>query len=238
MKSLTQTQIIYIKNDLKSRKPASGFKDELLDHMCTSVEEKLNDGQSFSDAYKQSILEFTEQGFLELKNQSPVVKKKRRILATQLSGATVAAMIFMMVLGVEAQDPPSINPLYEDAVISSGFGMRFDPRTKERKPHFGIDFKCPEGTPIKATADGVVTLAQEKEGGYGVRIKIEHDEHFTTAYAHLSKLKVKEGQKVKKGEIIGLSGNSGFSTAPHLHYEVFKDGKRVDPEEYFQPIEE
>ena len=232
MKTLTYTQVIYIKNDLKSKRPASGFREELLDHMCSSVENKLNEGMHFPQAYKQSIVEFTEQGFLELKTQSPVVKKKRRILASQLGGATVAAMIFMMVLGVEAQDPPTISPLYENAIVTSGFGLRVDPKTKEKKNHIGVDFKCNMGTPVKATANGVVISVSDTPGGYGKKIEIQHDENFVTRYAHLGEIQVEEGQKVKLGEVVAHSGNSGWSTAPHLHYEVIKDGKPVNPSDF------
>ena len=88
------------------------------------------------------------------------------------------------------------------------------------------------GTPVYATADGIILKTESKETGYGNRIIIKHDDQFESDYAHLSEFYVIENQQVKKGELIGLTGNSGASTLPHLHYEVRKNGKSVDPEEY------
>ena len=238
MKTLTHTQIIYIKNDLKLKRPASGFREELLDHMCSSIENKLNEGMNFADAYKLSLVEFTEQGFLELKNQSPVVKKKRRIIASQLGGATVAAMIFMMVLGVEAQDPPSRGPLDNEPTVTMSYGPIIDPFSKEEKHHFGMDFRAKIGTPVVATANGTVIEVNESNEGYGNKIVLKHDNEFKTLYAHLNEIKVSVGQEVKIGEIIGLSGNTGKSTGPHLHYEVIKSGKRVNPSDFMGQSDE
>ncbi len=98
--------------------------------------------------------------------------------------------------------------------------------------HKGIDFKVPIGTPVVAPADGKVIAVVTKKTGYGKYIKIKHDENFITLYAHLSAFNVKRGDIVKQGQQIGSTGNSGSSTAPHLHYEVIRNGKEVDPKEY------
>lgn len=131
---------------------------------------------------------------------------------------------------------PDISPIKESDLtrMSSGFGMRLDPRTKERRHHTGMDFSAPVGTDVYATADGVVKTAQSKKGGYGIMVEITHgkEDGYLTRYAHLDSFLVKAGQKVKKGDVIGKVGNSGFSTAPHLHYEIKVDGKSVDPQKY------
>lgn len=114
----------------------------------------------------------------------------------------------------------------------SGFGYRIHPIYKIRKMHSGIDFTAPVGTPIYATGDGVV-IAQGNERGYGNRIMINHGYGYVTKYAHMSKFKVKKGERVKRGDIIGHVGNTGASTGPHLHYEVFKNGKVVNPMSFF-----
>lgn len=128
-------------------------------------------------------------------------------------------------------DPPAIAPLGEQYEVSSGFGMRMHPIFKEKKWHRGIDFKAPHGTPVVATADGIIRFA-EKDGAYGLKVIIEHDGQYKSLYAHLSAIKVTAGDRITKGTVIGLVGNTGKSMAPHLHYEVVKDGKPVDPANY------
>jgi len=99
--------------------------------------------------------------------------------------------------------------------------------------HWGLDFTADVGTEIYATGDGIVEVVNENDWGYGKEIVLNHGFGYKTRYAHLSKFMVKKGQKIKRGEIIGLVGNTGKSTGPHLHYEVEKDGQKVNPIGYF-----
>ncbi|GGM27798.1 hypothetical protein GCM10011351_12100 [Paraliobacillus quinghaiensis] len=115
--------------------------------------------------------------------------------------------------------------------ISSHFGIRNDPFNATPSVHTGTDFGAPTGTPVYAGADGTVTKA-ERYGGYGKTIIVHHSGTYKTLYAHLSEMKVSYGDSVKKGEIIGLIGNTGRSTGPHLHYEIIKNGEPIDAEEY------
>ncbi|MDN5217266.1 M23/M56 family metallopeptidase [Fulvivirgaceae bacterium BMA12] len=117
----------------------------------------------------------------------------------------------------------------EYSKVSSGFGMAKHPVHNTEKMHHGIDMPAPIGTPVYATAPGVVTMVKTATGGYGKHIKIVHGA-YETLYAHLSAFEIKVGDKVTMGQLIGRVGNTGLSTEPHLHYEVIKDGKRVDPE--------
>jgi murein DD-endopeptidase MepM/ murein hydrolase activator NlpD len=117
--------------------------------------------------------------------------------------------------------------------ISSYYGYRLDPIYKVRKFHGGVDFSAPTGTEIYAPGDGVVTKVIKSRRGYGNTIIIDHDFNYGTKYSHLSKFLVKKGDKVKRGQVIGLVGNTGKSTAPHLHYEVHKNGKAINPIYYF-----
>lgn len=130
---------------------------------------------------------------------------------------------------------PAIQPVdfYDLRRIGSLFGYRTDPFYKVMKFHEGIDFTAAVGTPIYATGDGVVASAEYNSGGYGNEIMLNHGFNYETRYAHLSKIKVKVGQRVKRGEIIGLMGNTGKSTAPHLHYEVLKAGVPMNPIYFF-----
>lgn len=127
---------------------------------------------------------------------------------------------------------PAIRPLRNMYRISSGFGRRYHPILKTLRPHTGIDIAAPKGTPIYATADGVV--AKETGGsGYGITVVLNHGYSYKTLYAHMSKKVVKPGQKIKRGQIIGYVGNTGLSFGSHLHYEVIKGGQYVDPVYYF-----
>ena len=142
---------------------------------------------------------------------------------------------------------PGVIPLHiKDYTMSSGYGVRRDPVYGTRKFHEGLDFAATTGTPVYATADGVVEVA-ERKGGYGNCIDIAHGYNYLTRYAHLSEILVKQGQNVKRGEMIGKVGSTGKSTGPHLHYEVrFKDEPQnpvnyyfldLTPEEYAEMIQ-
>lgn len=96
-----------------------------------------------------------------------------------------------------------------------------------------MDFSAPRGTPIFATGDAVVTRADNKSSGYGKHVRLDHGYGYVTLYAHLSKYNVSVGQKVKRGDLIAFVGNTGRSQAPHLHYEVFKDGERINPINFY-----
>lgn len=114
---------------------------------------------------------------------------------------------------------------------SRGFGMKYDPFTGYKQMHRGIDIANRNGTPVIATADGIVKRARVS-AGMGRFITIDHGFGFQTRYGHLSKFKVKEGQRVKRGEIIALMGSTGYSTGPHLHYEVIRNGKFFNPHNF------
>ena len=130
---------------------------------------------------------------------------------------------------------PAIQPVKNEDLkhMASGFGYRTDPFTKARKMHEGMDFTAPSGTPIYATGDGVVKNADNSLSGYGNHIEINHGFGYLTLYGHLSAYKVRAGQSVKRGDVIGYVGSTGRSQAPHLHYEVHKDGKVVNPLNFY-----
>jgi len=130
---------------------------------------------------------------------------------------------------------PAIQPVANKDLkrIASGFGYRIHPIYKTLRMHTGIDFSAPIGTPIYATGDGVVEHLKNKMTGYGKVMMINHGFGYESLYAHMSKIFVKPGEKVKRGQIIGYVGNTGRSTGPHLHYEIRKNGKPVNPVHFF-----
>lgn len=130
---------------------------------------------------------------------------------------------------------PAIQPVKNEDLtrMASGYGMRWDPIYKIRKMHQGMDFSAPVGTEVFATGDAVVKEIKQTKGGYGNLIVLDHGFGIETYYAHLSKFKVKKNQQVSRGEVIGLVGNTGKSTGPHLHYEVRRNGVPVNPINYY-----
>lgn len=154
--------------------------------------------------------------YIESKSMDEVVKlaeKKEKLLAA-----------------IPAIQPVSNKQLH---ALASGFGMRTHPIYKVRKMHTGIDFAASIGTPIYATADGKVITVEVKFSGYGKVVEIDHGFGYKTRYAHMHGFAVKQGQFVKRGDLIGYVGDTGLSTAPHLHYEVFINGEYVNPVHYF-----
>ncbi len=126
---------------------------------------------------------------------------------------------------------PTIRPV-NGGYLNAGFGYRIDPFDRVNRFHYGQDISVNNGTPIYAPADGTIKIARYM-GGFGKSIKIDHGYGYTTFYAHLSKFNIKSNQKIKRGDIIGYSGNTGRSTGPHLHYEVHYYGKPQNPLDYF-----
>jgi murein DD-endopeptidase MepM/ murein hydrolase activator NlpD len=130
---------------------------------------------------------------------------------------------------------PAIQPVSNKQLnrIASGFGMRIDPVYGTPKMHKGLDFTAPQGTPIYATGDGVVRTAGSSASGYGNHVEINHGYGYETLYGHMVRIKVRSGQRIKRGEIIGWVGSTGKSTGPHCHYEVKINGANVNPVYFF-----
>jgi murein DD-endopeptidase MepM/ murein hydrolase activator NlpD len=130
---------------------------------------------------------------------------------------------------------PAIQPVSNKDLnrLASGFGHRIDPIYKTVKMHAGLDFAAPQGTPIYATADGTVITAGNTNNGYGNHVVINHGYGYETLYGHMVKVKARAGESVKRGEVIGWVGSTGKSTGPHCHYEVHKNGQKINPVYFF-----
>jgi murein DD-endopeptidase MepM/ murein hydrolase activator NlpD len=130
---------------------------------------------------------------------------------------------------------PAIQPVANKDLkrMASGFGYRIDPVYKTTRFHAGLDFSAPIGTPVYVTGDGVVEVASSQGDGYGNKVIINHGYGYHTLYGHNSKILVKVGQQIKRGETIALVGSTGKSTGPHLHYEVWKNGIKINPINFF-----
>lgn len=181
------------------------------------------------------ITEYKRSGELLTETLDKVEKLKRKM---QMQGMSFDTLYSMAVLKEDKlASIPSIKPVEEDKLKRkiknlSGFGIRMHPVHKVKKFHKGIDFTAPEGTPIQATGNGTIERIEKKRRGYGYNILINHGWGYQSLYAHMKTIEVKKGQKVKKGERIGTVGNTGTSTAAHLHYEVRLNNKAVNPIDY------
>jgi murein DD-endopeptidase MepM/ murein hydrolase activator NlpD len=162
-----------------------------------------------------------------------VAALKHRITIQQQSFDTLEMFVKakqQMLTSIPAVQPVSNKTLER---VASGFGYRIDPIYKTAKLHTGIDFTAATGTPIYATGDGVVSEANFDNGGYGYHVIINHGYGYETLYGHMVKMKCRNGERVKRGQVIGWVGNSGKSTGPHCHYEVIKNGNKIDPVHFF-----
>ena len=130
---------------------------------------------------------------------------------------------------------PAIQPIANKDLgrVASGYGYRIHPIYKTRKLHTGMDFTAPQGTPIYATGDGKIAKVRRSRRGYGNHVIVDHGYGYQTLYAHMTKYIVYRGQKVKRGEIIGYVGSTGTSVAPHLHYEVIKNKRKINRVNYY-----
>jgi murein DD-endopeptidase MepM/ murein hydrolase activator NlpD len=186
---------------------------------------------------RKKVRNFDEYGFSELqfiKSLNAKVEKFREKLYIE---SILQDELVQLSLNKEKiySAIPAIQPIPNKQLtaIASGFGMRVHPIYKVIRLHRGIDFAAPKGTAVYATADGEVISVDEKFNSYGKIVIIDHGFGYTTRYAHLQAFAVKEGQKIKRGELIGYVGSTGLSTAPHLHYEILVNGKQIDPVHYF-----
>lgn len=162
-----------------------------------------------------------------------IQRLKARITAQTKSYTELADLVKnkeKLLAGTPAIQPVSNKDLNR---IASGFGYRIDPVYKTIKLHAGLDFAAPQGTPIYATADGVVREAGFSDGGYGNHVVVNHGYGYETLYGHMVRIKARNGQKVTRGEVIGYVGSTGKSTGPHCHYEVHKNGQKLDPVYFF-----
>ncbi|MCH8331541.1 MAG: M23 family metallopeptidase, partial [Bacteroidetes bacterium] len=228
-----------------------GEKLEQMDNLLTGLQDKDDNiyrvifgeepipmsvrevGYGGSNRYRD--LENYDNGELMISTTKKLEKVRRKLYIQSKSYDE----IFNMIQNKEKMlsSIPAIQPVANKNLrrMASGFGYRIDPIYKTKKFHKGIDFTAPRGTKIYATGNGVVveTKKNRTRRGYGNFVIIDHGYGYETLYAHMSRTVVRRGMKVRRGDVIGYIGSTGKSTAPHLHYEVIKDGHKVDPINFF-----
>lgn len=171
----------------------------------------------------------------KLKRQMNTQMETMETELTKLNDSYLALQERIDAAGGACNRIPAIQPVINTqlTLLTASYGMRYHPFYKTLQSHQGVDYTVPEGTSVFATADGVVSDVAERNSTSGLSVVIQHGNGYETSYNHLSRTNVKRGQQVHRGEIIALSGDTGLSLAPHLHYEVRYNGMRVDPIHYF-----
>lgn len=190
-----------------------------------------NAGMGGADRYAKLEKLSNSKIIIETTKKLDILSKKAYIQSRSFDEITVLAKR-KRELG---RSIPAIMPISNKDLtrVASSFGMRIHPFYKVLKMHTGMDFTAPTGTEVHATGDGRVERIQYAQRGYGYNVIIDHGFGYKTRYAHLSKILVSKGQKVRRGTVVGLVGNTGMSIAPHLHYEVIRNGKPVNPINYY-----
>ncbi|MDX1942267.1 MAG: M23 family metallopeptidase [Saprospiraceae bacterium] len=185
------------------------------------------------DQYEQ-LRQFRHTGELMASVQEQVDQLKRQMVIQSKSLDTIINLAKEkeeMLASIPSIKPVRSDKLARDVRVLSGFGYRIHPIFKVPRMHWGIDFTAPKGTPIQATGAGRVIKA-ERGSGYGYHVVIDHGYGYQTLYGHMSRMDVKVGDKVVRGQKIGLVGNTGTSTAPHCHYEIIFRGEKINPIHY------
>lgn len=188
-------------------------------------------GTGGSDEYEE--LRNTSYSDRLIENKQRIKELEKRFYAQSISFDEVIKLARekeKMLASIPAIQPVSNADLTR---IASGYGWRIDPIYKTKKMHWGLDFTAETGTNVYATGNGVIKELERKRWGYGNSIIIDHGFGYVSRYAHLSAFDVEEGDTVVRGQIIGEVGSTGKSTAPHLHYEIEKNGKKIDPIHFF-----
>ncbi len=193
-----------VSGDVSQLGIGGGSFNNSIDFLTTPDEEKLKSALNYVDEISRKV-GFEKNQYIEI---SKKFKENKKLY----------------------EDIPAIEPC--SGTIGDGFGMRMHPILHIMRMHEGIDFVTDSGTPVYVTGDGVVDFVGVKEG-FGETVEVNHGFGYTSIYAHLSKTLVREGQKVNRGQEIALSGDTGLSTGPHLHYEVHHDGVALDPQGFF-----
>jgi murein DD-endopeptidase MepM/ murein hydrolase activator NlpD len=235
--------------NLKLRYAILNKKADQLQEVLADIEDRDNNlyrvyfnATAISEEERKSIF-FGKNRYKELEgynNSDLVINTSKKIDTISKQLAVQSKSLDEILRLAKAKDNllraiPAIQPVKNENLrhMASGFGYRSDPFTKARKFHAGMDFTARTGTPIYATGDGVVRRADAGSSGYGNHIVISHGFGYETLYGHLSRYKCRPGQRVKRGDIIGYVGSTGRSQAPHLHYEVHKNGRPVNPLNFY-----
>lgn len=253
---LNENQVATVQAHLASAGLPAPLSAELLDHLCCAIEARMEVGSDFPTALHATLKSWPIRHLRGIQKDIRFTTKIKPMLFRIYATAAIFAGLLLMAPDFffspspmvtactsdhemvesfvpisQEFDPPTASPIagveMED-ILSSGYGMRTHPVFNRKQFHRGIDLKSKTGTTVLATADGKV-IHSGVDGKYGITVRILHEDGYVTVYAHLSEQVVERGKRVLQGQKIGAVGSTGASTSPHLHYEVLKDNKPVNP---------
>lgn len=218
-----------------------GHMDE-LQHRDNEIYRVIFEAAPIPDSVRAGKSEKAEEmQQLQTKDNREVINSTTRILEELINRVKIQEKSYVQIEDLIKNKQkmlasiPAIQPVSNKDLdrIASGFGYRIDPIYKTMKFHSGLDFAAPSGTPIYSTGDGVIEEASLSDVGYGNHVVVNHGYGYKSLYGHMVRMKVKRGQTVKRGDVVGWVGSTGKSTGPHCHYEVSKNGSKVDPVYFF-----
>lgn len=221
-------QVSAVLSDIDSR-------DKSIYRTIFESEPSESDAEAAEQAVSNLYQQLEEEGAEVLLRRTDGLLAKLDTLSETQSRRFDTVVALVKQQGAAVRQIPSVQPVDNGKLTGmvASFGRRVHPFYKVLRMHTGVDYALPVGSPVYATADGTVRTIKRSERGYGNMIVVEHGELYSTSYAHLEKINVRQGQSVRRGDVIGEVGNTGLSMAPHLHYEVLYKGEAVDPVNYF-----
>lgn len=210
-------------------------RDKSIYRTIFESEPSESDAEAAEQAVSNLYQQLEEEGAEVLLRRTDGLLAKLDTLSETQSRRFDTVVALVKQQGAAVRQIPSVQPVDNGKLTGmvASFGRRVHPFYKVLRMHTGVDYALPVGSPVYATADGTVRTIKRSERGYGNMIVVEHGALYSTSYAHLEKINVRQGQSVRRGDVIGEVGNTGLSMAPHLHYEVLYRGEAVDPVNYF-----
>lgn len=210
-------------------------RDKSIYRTIFESEPSESDAEAAEQAVSNLYQQLEEEGAEVLLRRTDGLLAKLDTLSETQSRRFDTVVALVKQQGAAVRQIPSVQPVDNGKLTGmvASFGRRVHPFYKVLRMHTGVDYALPVGSPVYATADGTVRTIKRSERGYGNMIVVEHGTLYSTSYAHLEKINVRQGQSVCRGDVIGEVGNTGLSMVPHLHYEVLYKGEAVDPVNYF-----
>lgn len=228
---LSSLQLEHIKKTMHYDALQEDVADEMLDHLATCIELSMLNGCTFESAILQARTALPSETITQINN----TYKRNKLMKKVKRTSPIAALFMVLAVAISSQlisqEEKWQLPITQSdiTVMSSGFGLRNHPIQKTKKLHTGMDYVAPLGTPVKAVKTGIIKETVTNTTGYGNYIIVEHHDGSQSLYAQLNEIKVSVNDSVTGGSIIGTVGSSGTSTGPHLHFEMIKEGQKVNP---------
>jgi len=231
---LNANQLSAIKKRTLKLKLHKKVAEELFDHYATCIEQSMIQGMTFSDAFDNAFNTLTAEESQHINKQYYQINTIAMLKKLTPPAVLLSCIAFMVFSNVKSQEKPWESPIKASDLtrMASGYGYRTHPIYKTKKLHKGVDFIAPSGTPINAVFGGTVTKVEKSEKGYGVHMEITHNDSTVSRYAHMQDIIVTKNEQVVIGQQIGTVGSTGTSTAPHLHFEIIKNGEHVNPTDF------